>query len=98
MIYTDKEKRIYTSPVGTTHDPVTASNLLILHSQGRWNDWLAAFYKPESEVERSAAALELAKVGRVTFDLKPLTAADGYGDGAVLEVVDHFMDYLSKKA
>lgn len=96
MIYTEAEKSVYTSPVGTRHDPLAVCHLLTIHSAGNWNAWLSAYYKPENEVERATAALQLAQVARKVFDLKPLLEA-GVGDGVVLEVVDHFMDYLSKK-
>jgi hypothetical protein len=98
MIYTDNEKKIYTSPLNTLHDPLQVCNGLILQSQGQWNGWLKAYYSPESDVERAAASLQLATVGRQVFGLKPLTADGGYGDASVLEVVDHFMEYVGKKA
>lgn len=96
MIYTDKEKQIYTSPLKTQHDPIEVCNRLVVLSQGRWNVLCAAYFTPESELERAAAALELTKFARIVFGLKPLTE-EGVGDGAVLEVVDHFMEYVSKK-
>jgi hypothetical protein len=97
MIYTDKEKQIYSSPVGTLHDPIGVFNFLTFYSEGKFNSWLNAFFQPESDVERAGAALKLVEVARAAFGLQPLTETGGHGDGVVLEVIEHFTEYLSKK-
>lgn len=97
MIYTENEKKIYTSPLLTHHDPLQVCNLLILHSQGNWNALVKSYFEPENDVERAGAALQLASIARQVFGFKPLTPEGGVGDATVLEVVDHFMEYVSKK-
>ena len=97
MIYTDAEKRIYASPLQTQHDPIEVSNKFTVYSQGKFNDWLAVWYDAEADaVSRAAAALQIAGAARQAFGWKPLTDG-GVGDGDVLEAVDHFTEYLSKK-
>lgn len=98
MIYTDKEKCIYTSPIGTLHDPVQIVNKLTAFSGGLFNEWMGLWCDHTANKSDAAkAALMLADVGRKAFDFKPLTTEGGFGDGAVLETVHHFTEYLSKK-
>jgi|SRR6185295_9718469 len=98
MIYTELEKRIYISPIGTHHDPVEVTHRLIVHSQGKFNEWFAARYDPTNDaVALASVALAIVPVARSAFGFKSLTADSGVGDGAVLEVIDHFMEYTAKK-
>lgn len=98
MFYSDEEKSVYKSPLGTVHDPVQIANRLVVASQGRFNDFLDVWYGEEStEGQRAEAALLVADSGRKAFNFSPLTEEGGVGDGAVLEVVHDFMGFLSKK-
>lgn len=96
-IYTETEKQIYTSPLQTKHDPVDVSNRLIINSNGKFNEWLSVWQSTEADaVSRAVAALNIAATGRTVFGFKKLVD-DGAGDGVVLEVVAHFMEYVTKK-
>lgn len=97
-MYTDLEKLIYVSPLGTKHDPVEVCNRLTVASQGKFNQYVAVWYAEDSDdASRASAALELCAVARKAFGFKKLTEDGGVGDGSVLEVVDHFTGYMAKK-
>lgn len=98
MFYSDRDRLVYTSPSGTAYDPLALRRGLVTASNGRLNDFLAAWSAEATpEAEQAAAEECLVQIARQAFGLKPFDVEGGVLDAVVLEHLEHMLEWLSVK-
>lgn len=98
MFYSETDRLIYTSPVGTKHDPLAVQRTLIRVSNGTINTLLDAWGgKETTDAARAAAEEGVVTAARVAFGFRPFDAEGGVLDAVVLETLCDFLEFLKKK-
>lgn len=95
-MYTTSDRQIYSHPGSDRkYDPMELRRRLVIHTEGRLNEWVAEFNDGESEYVRALAEEKLVAAARKSFELKPAVEAHGVTDQTVLDYLAHYLEWLS---
>lgn len=98
MLFTERDRQIYTAPTGTKYDPVELFHKLEAAASGHLIDLLDRWWGDESGAgERAQAALALAKAARQAFGFKPFDEQGGVLDADALTALYDFLQWREKK-
>lgn len=106
-MFSEREKAIYTSPVGKKYDPLRLDRLLVIQTNNRLGEFLklvdpktinsgdvSKAGRAQAEVEACNAELELARASRAVFELPEFPDCT---DAWALETLYHFLEWLEGK-
>lgn len=112
MFFTDREKEIYESPLGTKYDPLRVDHILVIDSGSQLDSWLrdrnAALPDENGQYtgDISASGRATAKVNAARAELElARVARQAFGlpefpeltDAGALEVLFHFLEWQKGK-
>lgn len=107
MFFTDEERTIYTSPLGTKYDPLRVDRLLTIATNNRLDEYVGCVNnaggetgdvsqagRAQAAVLAARAELELAKAARAAFGLPEFPELT---DARALEVLYDFLGWMAGK-